>query len=200
MRSLAAAAVLLGLATACQSSHPTAVQQTQPSATASPTASPLSPSLLPTVLPTASLTPAPRTTTRPAVSHGAAATPASTPSPTSSPRPVAVTSPSPKPAPRPSPTRSPAPKPTIPKGTTHTIHMQSPYAFSPMTLTIAVGDSIRVVNDDSTHHTFTDSGVFDSGDMGGGASYTYRFTRAGTFDFVCTYHESLGMKGRVTVR
>jgi plastocyanin len=194
VRSLTAAAVLLGLATACQGSHPTAAQL-QPSTTGSPAASPTS-----AVLPTASLTPAPRTTSVPAVPHSTAATPAPTPSPTSSPRPVATPSPSPKPAPRPSPTRSPTPKPTVPMGATHTIHMQSPYAFSPMTLTIAMGDSVRVVNDDSTHHTFTDSGVFDSGDLGGGGSYTYRFTRAGTFDYVCNYHASLGMKGRITVR
>jgi plastocyanin len=72
--------------------------------------------------------------------------------------------------------------------------------FSPSTVTIAVGDRVRVVNDDTSHHTFTDAGVFDSGDLGPSASYSYRFTRAGTFDFVCTYHQSVGMKGTVTVR
>ncbi|MCU1596229.1 MAG: blue (type 1) copper domain protein [Frankiales bacterium] len=79
------------------------------------------------------------------------------------------------------------------------MHMTAPYAFSPSSLTIAVGDSVRVVNDDSNHHTFTDSGVFDSGDMGQRASFTYRFARAGTFSFVCSYHASLGMKGSITV-
>jgi len=77
--------------------------------------------------------------------------------------------------------------------------MQAPYMFSPSSLTIAVGDRVRVVNDDSNTHTFTDSGVFDSGDLGGGDSYTYRFTKAGRFDFVCSYHDTFGMNGTVTV-
>ena len=78
--------------------------------------------------------------------------------------------------------------------------MTAPYTFSPSSVTIAVGDSVRAVNDDTSHHTFTDAGVFDSGDVGPKASYTYRFRKAGRFDFVCTYHSSFGMKGTVTVR
>jgi plastocyanin len=78
--------------------------------------------------------------------------------------------------------------------------MTAPYTFSPSSVTIAVGDSVRAVNDDTAHHTFTDAGVFDSGDVGPNASYTYRFTKAGRFDFVCRYHASVGMKGTVTVR
>lgn len=81
-----------------------------------------------------------------------------------------------------------------------TIAMKAVDRFSPSHVTIAVGDLVRVVNDDSNHHTFTDSGVFDSGDLGPGGSYTYRFTRAGTFDFVCSYHQTVGMTGSVTVR
>jgi plastocyanin len=77
--------------------------------------------------------------------------------------------------------------------------MQAPYMFMPSSLTIAVGDRVRVVNDDTTHHTFTDAGTFDSGDLGQNGSYTYRFTKAGTFDFVCDYHSSFGMKGTITV-
>ena len=78
--------------------------------------------------------------------------------------------------------------------------MQAVDRFSPSTVTIAVGDRVRVVNDDTSHHTFTDAGVFDSGDLGPSTSYSYRFTRAGTFDFVCSYHQGVGMKGTVTVR
>ena len=77
--------------------------------------------------------------------------------------------------------------------------MQAPYAFSPASLTIALGDSVRVVNDDTTHHTFTDAGRFDSGDLGQGGSYTYRFASRGTFDFICSYHSAVGMKGSITV-
>ena len=78
--------------------------------------------------------------------------------------------------------------------------MTSGFRFSPSTLTIAVGDRVSVHNTDTAHHTFTDSGVFDSGDVAPGASYTYRFTKAGRFNFVCTYHSGAGMTGTVTVR
>ena len=77
--------------------------------------------------------------------------------------------------------------------------MVSPYMFSPKSLAIAVGDSVRVTNKDSTHHTFTDGGVFDSGDLAMGGAYTYRFAKAGTFSFVCSYHSTVGMTGSVTV-
>jgi plastocyanin len=78
--------------------------------------------------------------------------------------------------------------------------MASGFRFSPSNVTIAVGDSVQVDNTDTTHHTFTDSPVFDSGDVGPGGTYTYRFTKAGTFSFVCTYHSSAGMRGTVTVQ
>jgi plastocyanin len=62
-----------------------------------------------------------------------------------------------------------------------------------------VGDSVRVTNTDVAAHTFTGQG-FDSGNMpAGGAPYSYRFTKAGTFDFVCSYHQAFGMTGTVTV-
>ncbi|MFN2537796.1 MAG: cupredoxin domain-containing protein, partial [Mycobacteriales bacterium] len=104
------------------------------------------------------------------------------------------------PSPKPTPRRTPAPTPTSAQSATHTIHMQAPYRFAPRTLTVPVGDRVRVVNDDAAHHTFTAAGVFDSGDMAQHATYTYRFTKAGRFDFVCRYHSSLGMTGSITVR
>jgi plastocyanin len=72
--------------------------------------------------------------------------------------------------------------------------------FSPSMLTLHRGDSVLVTNKDSTDHTFTIASMGkDSGDMGPGATYRLRFPNAGTFNFVCTYHESLGMKGTVKV-
>jgi plastocyanin len=78
--------------------------------------------------------------------------------------------------------------------------MTSGFMFSPSNLTIAVGDTVTAHNTDSGHHTFTDTPAFDSGDMAPGASFRYRFTKAGTYSFVCTYHSGAGMKGSVTVR
>jgi plastocyanin len=78
--------------------------------------------------------------------------------------------------------------------------MTSGFAFSPRTLSIAVGDRVKVTNTDTIDHTFTDSGHFDSGDLGLNATFTYRFTTKGTFNYVCTYHGVLyNMRGTVTV-
>jgi plastocyanin len=90
---------------------------------------------------------------------------------------------------------------TTPSGTTHVIHL-SGYSFSPADLTIAVGDSVRAVVDGGTH-TFTSSAgpkSWDSGGMSAGQSYTVTFTTAGSYTFLCSYHSSLGMTGKLTVR
>ena len=63
-----------------------------------------------------------------------------------------------------------------------------------------MGDSVKGTNADSTNHTVTASGFFDSGDLAQGASYTYRFSKVGTFNFVCSYHSAVGLKGAITVR
>lgn len=77
--------------------------------------------------------------------------------------------------------------------------MLSTYMFSPSSLTIPVGDSVRVTNRDSTHHTFTDAPVFDSGDLGQNGTYTFRFATKGRYAFACSYHSAVGMKGTITV-
>ena len=78
--------------------------------------------------------------------------------------------------------------------------MTGGFRFSPSSLTIAVGDRVSVHNTDTAHHTFTDSPTWDSGDVAPGGSYTYRFGKAGTFSFVCSYHSGAGMTGSITVR
>lgn len=77
--------------------------------------------------------------------------------------------------------------------------MTTGFRFSPSSLTIAVGDTVRVHNGDVDAHTFTGSS-FDSGNMDPGAVKSFRFPKAGTFAFVCTYHQAQGMKGTLTVR
>ena len=82
---------------------------------------------------------------------------------------------------------------------THDLAMVSPFQFSPSTLAIAVGDTVRVTNKDTTAHTFTDSPYFDSGGLSPGQGFSYRFGVKGTFNFVCSYHQTESMKGTVTV-
>ncbi len=73
----------------------------------------------------------------------------------------------------------------------------SGFAFSE-DLTVAVGTTITVRNDDSAGHTWTsDDGAFDSGLIEAGATFEFTFTEAGTFPFHCDVHPS--MTGTVTV-
>jgi plastocyanin len=99
----------------------------------------------------------------------------------------------------PSPTRSPSPKPGV-SGKTYAISEVAVDRFSPSTLSLHRGDSVLVTNNDSTDHTFTIGSLGkDSGNMTQGDTYRLTFSTSGTFTFVCTYHESLGMTGTITV-
>ncbi len=70
--------------------------------------------------------------------------------------------------------------------------------FSPRTMTIDVGDSVRATNADAVRHDWTNPGVFESGDLGPGQSYSFRFDDSGRFDYECTIHD--GMTGSIAVR
>ena len=75
----------------------------------------------------------------------------------------------------------------------------SDFAFNPATVTIQVGDTVTWTNNDSTAHTATsadDEGLFD-GEMAPGASFSFTFTEAGTFDYICELHPE--MEGTVVV-
>jgi plastocyanin len=72
------------------------------------------------------------------------------------------------------------------------------YFFRPRDVTVSAGDSVRWDNVGRVPegHTATGEG-FDSGVLEEGESFTHRFTRGGTFDYVCTLHPA--MTGTVTV-
>src|SRR5262245_26582191 len=87
---------------------------------------------------------------------------------------------------------------------TQTIHMQSA-AFSPANVTIQSGSSVTWVNDTATPHNITPNNPAQAGVWAAqnipaqvGASFTNRFTTAGTFDYHCTIHA--GMTGRIIVQ
>jgi plastocyanin len=72
------------------------------------------------------------------------------------------------------------------------------FAFSPATLTVKVGTTVTWTNQDSAAHTVTsDTGLFDSGNMPQGKTFSYTFTTAGTYAYHCTYHAM--MKATVVV-
>ncbi|MDV3278211.1 MAG: plastocyanin/azurin family copper-binding protein [Nitrososphaerales archaeon] len=70
--------------------------------------------------------------------------------------------------------------------------------YLPANFTAKVGQTVTWVNRDSGPHTVTSStGVFDSGSIASGASFSFTFTQAGTYQYYCTYH--LWMKGTIVV-
>jgi plastocyanin len=66
------------------------------------------------------------------------------------------------------------------------------FAFSPSKSRIAVGDTVRWTNMDSAPHTSTsDNGIWNSGTLAQGQSYSRVFTSTGTFPYHCAVHPSM---------
>ena len=71
-------------------------------------------------------------------------------------------------------------------------------SFSPNPLEVKVGETVAWINDDSGRHTVTSKdGIFDSGIMGRGQSFSYTFDRAGEYPYFCEPHPN--MVGTVVV-
>ncbi len=71
-------------------------------------------------------------------------------------------------------------------------------AFSPATLSVTAGTTVTWTNNDAMAHTVTtDNTGFDSGNIAPGATYTHKFTTAGTVAYHCTIHP--GMTASVSV-
>lgn len=71
-------------------------------------------------------------------------------------------------------------------------------SFSPNPVEVKVGETVTWINDDSGRHTVTSKdGVFDSGMMGKGQSFSYTFEKAGEYPYFCSPHP--GMLGTVVV-
>ena len=78
-------------------------------------------------------------------------------------------------------------------------------SFDPNPIEINTGDSITWTNDDNEIHTVTsgsDEGPsigteFDSGTLAPGQSFTHQFDKPGTYEYFCSFHDS--MTGKVIV-
>jgi len=86
----------------------------------------------------------------------------------------------------------------------HTIIVDSNnLRFNPESITINEGDSINFLwsGELLPHNSVEENGVFDSGDAERDVDYTYTFDfdQAGTYNFFCEPHQSVGMKGLITV-
>jgi len=73
------------------------------------------------------------------------------------------------------------------------------FAFAPNVILVPVGTTVRWTNESAgNNHTVTsDTALFDSGPLGPGASFEYRFDVAGTYTYHCAIHPS--MTGKVIV-
>lgn len=73
------------------------------------------------------------------------------------------------------------------------------FAFRPANLEVKVGSAVTWENRDSAPHTVTaDDLSFDSKNLDQGKTFSFTFTKAGTYDYHCSIHPS--MVGRVVVK
>ena len=93
-----------------------------------------------------------------------------------------------------------SPAAAVAPATGHTVAIQN-FAFAPQTLTVKAGTKVTWTNSDSTPHTVTSTdgpstsaspnGLFDSGQLASGASFSFTFAKAGTYYYECTIHASM---------
>jgi plastocyanin len=92
-------------------------------------------------------------------------------------------------------TQSPA-TPSAPKAAGTTVDMVD-LAFKPRALTIERGQTVTFRNRGKVTHNAKGKDFFTKVVEPGG-SYSHTFKRAGTFEYVCTFHP--GMEGTLNVR
>lgn len=71
------------------------------------------------------------------------------------------------------------------------------FAFSPLNLTVATGTMVTWTNQDAAPHQIK-SDAFNSTILNTGDTFSYTFTKAGTYNYSCSIHPS--MLGTVTVQ
>jgi plastocyanin len=65
-------------------------------------------------------------------------------------------------------------------------------SFNPNPVEVKVGETVTWVNDDSGRHTVASKdGVFESGLMGKGESFSYTFDKAGEYQYFCSPHPNM---------
>lgn len=85
------------------------------------------------------------------------------------------------------------------KAATVTIQVFSNF-FSPASPTINVGDTVTWVFRASGHDTASKTGLWSSGIRTINSTFSFTFTSAGSFPYVCTPHENIGMVGTINVQ
>ena len=134
---------------------------------------------------------------------------------TSEPTQRSQASPPPEPPKPAQPQAAPAPQPSQPAQTQQQPSQSAPvqpastaktvavsikgFKFTPADITINAGDTVVWTNEDSAPHTVESSdGTLRSDELSKGDTYSYKFTKAGKYNYICGIHPS--MKGSVTVQ
>jgi plastocyanin len=79
-----------------------------------------------------------------------------------------------------------------------TVVSMQDFFFLPEEVTIPVGTTITWTNRGGTAHTATSTGIWDSGTVRPGQSWSATFATTGTFNYLCTIHPDR-MTGRIVV-
>ncbi len=73
------------------------------------------------------------------------------------------------------------------------------FAFMQMSVTVAAGGSVTWKNMDGEPHTVVSTdGLFRSGGLDEGDSFTFRFQKPGVYKYICSIHPQ--MKASIVVR
>jgi plastocyanin len=73
------------------------------------------------------------------------------------------------------------------------------FMFMPTTLTVNAGAEVSWVNkDDEPHTVVSDAGLFRSGALDTGESFSFKFDKPGTYHFTCSIHPR--MVGTIIVK
>lgn len=94
---------------------------------------------------------------------------------------------------------APAAIQTVTSGTAATTVKQTDdLKFDPSSATAKVGDIVEFTNSGTTPHNVTFDAGTASPTMNGGDTFLVKFTKAGSYHYVCTFHAP-GMAGTITV-
>jgi YVTN family beta-propeller protein len=94
--------------------------------------------------------------------------------------------------------QAPAPVAAAPQSSALSVTI-SKFAFVPPTITISAGQSVTWTNNDPVDHTTTsDSGAWDSGSLGNGATFSTTLSQPGTYAYHCSIHPFI--RGTVVVQ
>jgi plastocyanin len=80
-----------------------------------------------------------------------------------------------------------------------TIVMARDFMFAPAALTVDAGATVTWTNkDDEPHTVVSEAGLFRSGALDTGESFSFKFDRPGTYRYVCSIHPR--MVGTIVVK